>query len=588
MENITKQDTMPFGKAEAEAAMALLGRYKSGKASLEERIKEENLWWRRRHFDSYKKDGTRVPAGAQLFNAVESKIADVYDNSPECSFLARSEDDEKTAALLTDIMPAVLEQNGMEKAFLAETREKITCGTGVYTVIWNDQKQGGVGDIEIRSVSPLNLYWEPGVSDIQESPALFFVDIVPNEVLLDKYKNLEGKLGKNGVMVTEYIFDDAVDSSKRTAVIDYYYKRGGKLHYAKICAGEVLYASENDEEYATRGWYDHGKYPFVFDVLFPLPGSPCGFGYVTVGKEQQYQIDRLSNAIVRNAIIASTRRKYVRRDANINEADLLDIEKDVVLVGGSRDVRESVMTIDEPTLSGTYVNVLSLLESTLKETTATRDFTQGGVSGGVTSGTAISALIEAGSKHTRAIVRASYNAYKEVVTLAFELMRQFYDTERVYRIKGEDGGISYRSFDNSMVAPKTVSVAGIDMGTKQPVFDIEIVPHKRSPFARVTQNTMMQEFYGMGFFNPDNAPQALSCLDGMEFEGKDSLCRKIEESGSVYKENEQLKQAIVRLASALDAEKGTNMAAQMAASFGINTGGAMGTGTASVQNSGVI
>lgn len=557
-----------FDKDQVSEAIAILQRYKNGKAALEERIKEENLWWRRRHTEAYK-NGNRIPAGSQLFNSVENKIADIYDNMPEASFLARSQDDEETAELLTSVMPAILEQNDIEGAYLAETREKVTCGTGVYAVTWDQEKQNGLGDVNLRSVSPLNLYWEPGVSDIQESPHLFYVDLVPNEVLESQYPQLINKLKSTSLVVTEYIYDDTVDNTKRSAVIDYYYKRkdGTRtvLHYAKICGDEVLYATENDPEYATRGWYDHGKYPFVFDVMFPLPGSPCGFGYISVGKEQQYQIDRLGNAIVRNAIIASTRRKYIRKDANINKDELMDLDNEVVEVGGSRDVRESVMTIDEPSLSGNYITILNNLEGVLKETTANRDFAQGGTTGGVTSGTALTALIEAGNKQSRAIIRGSYDAFKKVVTLVFELYRQFGDVERFYRIKGVDGSTEYASFSNAAIAPQPVTVGGVEIGTKEPIFDIVVKAHKQSPFARATQNTMMQEFYGMGFFNPENATPALACLDGMEFDGKDTLCRKIEENGTLLQENQQLKAKLVELASQLD----PYMGAQLAQSFGM-------------------
>ncbi len=574
MESMTTQKELPFGKAQLESALSRLTRYKNGKTALETRIKEENLWWRRRHTEAYKANGTRIPAGAQLFTSIENKIADICDNIPDCSFLARSRDDEETAKLLTKVMPAILEQCNMESAFIAQTREKVTLGTGVYAVTWDASKQNGLGDVSVRAVSPLNLYWEPGVSDIEDSPALFFTDLVPNEVLCTRYPALSGKLdGGDSATVSEFIYDDTVDNTRRTAVIDYYYKKNNGtrtlLHYAKICAGTLLYSSENDEAYRERGFYDHAKYPFVFDALFPLPGSPCGFGYVSVGKEQQYQIDRLNNAIVRNAIIASTRRKYIRRDANINAKELMDIDCEVVTVGGSRDVRESVMTIDEPTLSGIYVQVLESLSQTLKETTANRDFAQGSTTGGVTSGTAINALVESGSKQSRMILHGSYEAYKKAVTLVFELYRQFCDTARLYRIDGE-GEAEYAAFSNESIKAKPTYVGGVDIGTKEPVFDILVRAHKKAPFARLTQNSMMQELYGMGFFSPEKANEALLCLEGMEFDGKEALCRRISEGKTIEGENAELKQAMLRLCAIVDAEKGTALTEEMSKEIGAN------------------
>ena len=453
---------------------------------------------------------------------------------------------------------------------MAVTREKVTVGTGVYTVVWDKEKRGGIGDICIRSVSPLNLYWEPGIEDIQESPNLFYVSYIPTEQVIAEYPELKGKLGGAIPVTAKYLTDDEVDDTQRTAIIDFYYKRkiGGRtmLHYAKICGDEVLFASENMPEYAETGWYKHGKYPFVFDVMFPLPDSPCGFGYVTVGKDSQYQIDKLNNAITRNAVIAATRRKYIKKGAGVNKDELMDIEKDVVEISTNGALSDAIMTVDEPALSGNYIAVLQNLEERLKEVTANRDFANGGTSGGVTSGTAISALVEAGNKQSRAIIRASYDAYKEVVTLAFELEKQFDIADRSFRIKGAGGEIKYTTFSAAQMGAVPQTVGGVDIGTKEPVFDILIRPHKKSPFARVTQNTMMQEFYGMGFFNPENATPALACLEGMEFDGKDELYDRIAENGTLFEENMQLKQSLVALAAQINPQT----AEEMAMEFGMD------------------
>ena len=74
------------------------------------------------------------------------------------------------------------------------------------------------------------------------------------------------------------------------------------LHYCKYVNDEVLFATENDSKYADRGWYDDGEYPFVFDVLFRVEGTPAGFGYIDVGKSAQEYIDRGNQAIMQNRI----------------------------------------------------------------------------------------------------------------------------------------------------------------------------------------------------------------------------------------------------------------------------------------------
>ena len=51
--------------------------------------------------------------------------------------------------------------------------------------------------------------------------------------------------------VPRYIHDEGQDTSSKSVVVDWYYKRPDEtgrmvLHYCKFCNGVVLYASQND------------------------------------------------------------------------------------------------------------------------------------------------------------------------------------------------------------------------------------------------------------------------------------------------------------------------------------------------------
>ena len=67
--------------------------------------------------------------------------------------------------------------------------------------------------------------------------------------------------------------------------------------------------------------------------------------------------------------------------------------------------------------------MLQLKINELKETSNSRDVTQGSVSGGVTAASAIAALQEAGSKSSRDTLRASYRAFERVDALVNALKR---------------------------------------------------------------------------------------------------------------------------------------------------------------------
>ena len=264
------EDTAPatyqaIGREEVREAEQILQKYKQGKAMLEQRIIENEQWYKLRHNELLlsRNPGDPRPTSAWLFNCIANKHADAMDNYPEPNVRPREEGDKDDAKILSDILTIILQQNDFEQTYSDMWWYKLKSGTGVLGVYWDSRKNNGLGDIDVRELDLLNLFWEPGITDIQKSRNLFTVELVDRDLVEENYPELKGKLSSPTVDTAKYIYDDTVDTTDKAAVIDWYYKvqRNGKdvLHYCKFCNGEVLYASENDPEYAERGFYDHGK-----------------------------------------------------------------------------------------------------------------------------------------------------------------------------------------------------------------------------------------------------------------------------------------------------------------------------------------
>ena len=279
-----------IGKKQVQAAQQTLNKYKEGKANLEKRIVDNEQWYKLRHWECMREGQKNQvePSSGWLFNAIANKHADAMDNFPSPNFLPREEGDQLEAEMLSSIVPVILEQNEFEETYDNVWDYKLKAGTGIYGVFWDNDKLNGLGDITIRKVDIINLFWESGITDIQKSRNLFHVELMDNDLLLGAYPQLQGKLGTSTIDVSKYVYDDNVDTTNKSAVVDWYYKKNhnGKivLHFCKYVNDEVLFATENEPEKYPNGWYDHGMYPFVFDPLFSVEGTPCGFGYIDVGK----------------------------------------------------------------------------------------------------------------------------------------------------------------------------------------------------------------------------------------------------------------------------------------------------------------
>lgn len=527
-----------IGEEETQKAISVLKKYKEGKTALENRIVDNEQWFKLRHWEQLRGDKGDKNASAWLFNSIANKHADAMDNYPTVTCLPREASDEKAASVLSQVLPVVFERNGFEKIYSDAWWYKLKAGTAVYGIFWNPLKNNGLGDIEIKQIDVLNLFWEPGIKDIQKSKNVFHVELMDNEALLALYPQLSGKLGASSVEIAHYVFDDSVDTSEKSAVIDRYYKviKNGVevVHYCKICNNELLYASENDPEYMERGFYDHGRYPFVFDALFVEEGTPCGFGYIDIMKDAQKQIDLLGNALVRNATMATSPRYFINSSGAVNEEEFADWSNNFVHVSGSNLGEDSIREIRMSGIPEIYLGILNSKIDELKETSGNRDFSQGGVSSGVTAASAIAALQEAGSKLTRDMVKGGYRAFSELNSLAVELIRQFYDEPRFFRILGDNGEQQFISYDNSAIRLKNQGTAfGVEMGSRKPVFDIKVSAEKASPFSKISQNELALQLYNAGMFNPELRQQALIAISMMDFEGKSALAAKLSSGGGV-------------------------------------------------------
>lgn len=556
-------DGRKIGTKEVHQAQEILNRYKQGKANLEKRIISNEQWWKMRHWGEISDSASAVesdplrprPVSAWLFNSIANKHADAMDNYPEPTVLPRELSDESTAQMLSDVLPVVLEHNNYEQTYSDGWWQKLKGGSMCQAVLWNSRKDNGIGDVDICNIDLLNLYWESGVSDIQKSPNLFYLSLEDTEALKQRYPEFNNKVGGTAISVNKYKYDDNVDTSEKSTVVDWYYKVWDgtkcKLHYCKFCGDTVLYASENDEQYAERGFYDHGMYPFIIDTMFKVEGSPCGFGYIDVMKDCQMYIDKLNQVVLEHTVKMTNKRFFIKANGSVNEDEFADQRKRFVHVQGNMS-EEDIREIKVEPLDSAVMNVLQLKIDELKETSGNRDFSQGGTTSGITAASAIAALQEAGSKLSRDMLKSTYNAYVQICYLVIELMRQFYDTQRFFRITRKDGTQQFVQFDNSGLVPQSAgNVDGIDLGEREPIFDITCKASRRSPFSKASQNEFAKELFSMGFFNPQLSDQVIACLDMMDFDGKQKVVQRVQQNGTMYQQIMQLQQQVAQLQAAI-------------------------------------
>ena len=578
-----------IGTEEVRRASEILRKYKQGKARLEQKIIANEEFWKLRQWN-YMNDGTDdfKPATAWLWSCIQSRYSDAMDSYPTCNFQPRQADDKGEATRLSAIVPVILEQNRYEDVYSDVVWYTLKHGGSVQGIFWDGSKHNGLGDVAIKKIDFINFFWEPGVTDIQESQNIFNTELVSNNILEQKYPQCIGKLGKKTVTLAKYLYDDNVDTTDKSVVVDWYYHTyvNGKktLQYVKYVNDVVLYATENEitapekvtvdpetgipltiplaEPLAKRGLYDHGLYPFVSMSLYPIEGSICGYGLTDIGRDTQIQIDQLNKAINDNAMAGAAPRYFIRDDGSINEKEFNDPTRRLVRVEGSID-ETNIRPMEYKSLDGMYVNVLNQKIDELKYVTCNQDVNNGSAPSGVVSASGVAALQESGGKGIRSSNKTFHRTYRDVCYQIVELIRQFYDVPRTFRINPDGMQEEFVQYDNSGLKAQSQMTMGMDMGLRLPEFDIDVTSEKANPYKKMEINEMALAFYNAGFFNPQMTDQALACLDMMDFTKKEEVMQKIRENGTIAELLVMYQQMALQFAQKISPALGEQVANQI-------------------------
>jgi hypothetical protein len=550
----------PIGLDEIHEAMQTFRKYQNSKKPYDERFKqafrEYNLLYTEATAPQIKTDDNGRPRkvlvphrkGAQALNVIMNKHADAMDNYPEIICLPRAQDDEQAAKTLNSVIPCIHKRNGFIRTYSDEQLDKFVGGCGCYAVLWDKTAENGLGDIAISRVDILNLFWEPHIENIQDSANVFFARYYDEEGIRKVYPELESVSTASLGLVEHETYDNSNKSNDKVILIDWYYKKNGELHLCKFVGDHILYSSENEG----KPIYDHGKYPFVLEPMFRLRDTPVGFGFMDVVRAPQNQLDELKHDMLVNIKVNSQPRVYANTGVGVNNDDMTDLDKTVIEVNGQ--LQGNIAPVESKELASGAWSLYDRLSNEIKETSATNDASNGASAAGVTSGSAIAALQEAGGKVSRDSNKLAQEAMTELAQLEIELIRQFYNLPRIFRITGENNQTTYEEFDNTDLRKQPLTYTDTDgqvvnytdedgnILERLPIFDIDVKAQKASPFATAAQNEMMMNLFQMGAFNPQAADATLVMLDGMTFEGKEKLIEKI-------KQNQTLSQAVQELSN---------------------------------------
>lgn len=505
-------------------ALKAYGLYESEMQSFRQKCKDNNKWYKCNYAQPIK-PGTNEPQSATAFttSALFNRYADFIDNFPVPNIMERTPDDSETAKKLREIVPLLLELTSFKKRYKRNCYNKMKNGSGIYGVFYDEAAR----KIDIEVIDILDFFCDIHVDDIQESEFVFVRNAIDNDLLKEMYPDyaalFNGDCSVEGRDKT-YMLDN------KTEILDCYYKKvNGGVHLMKLVRDGIVIDCTEDIEGYENGLYDHGLYPFVIDVMYPDDDNLLGFSLIDICRNPQMYIDKLDDAIMKNAMLASKPRWVVKANGGINVEDFKDLSKEVIV--SSTDVDEkNVKQFQTQSLPVFVREHRENKINELKEISGNRDWQTGGTAQGVTAASAIEALQSTGQKLSRANIDDTYDSYKEIVYMVIELVRQFFDNEEVYRITNETGQKDFIAFSNAEMYSEETDVFGFGTGEyKRAEFDVSVVVQKENPFTRETNNQTINSLWTAGYFAPQNMEAAIMALQCMNFDTRDKLVQLMQE-----------------------------------------------------------
>lgn len=536
LESDPREITLPVDEKRISKWNNTLRRYKNARSTIEQKIKNNEKFWRMRQWKegANGKNQQPIPSTAWLFTCIQSKLADVMDQYPRANFRPRQKDDVDEAKRLSSVVPVIISQNNFEETYRNVSEYTLKNGVGVYHVWWDGNLHNGLGDISITEQNVLNIFWEPGITDLQKSSYVFTVEVVDIDLLRKRYPDKAPEIRGKIIEVERFVTDERVDTQDKIVVVDVYYKVNGILHYAKIADNVCLESTENNPDLYPNGLYEHGMYPFVVQQLYHVEQSLYGTGMVDIGADTQLQIDLMNEAVVENTLMGAKPRYFSQIGNNFNEEDLLDWRKSIVPCASLSDT--TLRQIDSKPLQGNYLEFINMKTEELKYVTSNQDVNNGAAPSGITAASAIASLQESAGKQSRYINKTFYNSFSKVMELVLELVREFYTTQRWFRIIPDTVGMEdeFVAYDNSHLRgiPQE-NIEGEQLAPRVPEFDIEITAERANPYKKMEMNELGLSFYKLGFFNPQMSDQAIMCLSMMDFDGRDNLIEMLKQNGTM-------------------------------------------------------
>lgn len=527
----------------------LLGAYLTGYRALKlfDRWKEAETYIEGQHWGLVAKEDPNEPQPNTpvLWSTRANLHADLVAMYPRANPQPESIADDKSVEMITKIINSAWERRGQRSIWREITRGVLDFGLVFEETFWDQTLYNGVGDVNYAYWSCRKLVFDPYVSDIQQSEAVFKLNFERQRSVVGKYPDQRDKIQSGNIFsINPSDFSGGVDGKEPVdptdlvLIVDFYWREWVKtgedkgyftLHWRKIACGAILERPAD----ATRSVYAHGKYPFTPFCYERKEGTLFCQGLVDRMKKLQWYIDKMDQCVLKNMMVGARNKMLVNRNARVDMQALKNWQEDVIEADGIGE--DDVKWFDVPQFAaGQFQYSMQKIE-VMKDESGENLFAIGQGGRGITAAQAVFALQEKGAKRSTTTGNGLFDPMCEVALQTAELMAEFYTEPRIVAITDDDGNTS-----DEAVEAKTFKVAGKDrMVDMHMTMSVEINPG----YVSGQKNTTAAQLLQTGQISPSIA------FAMMEFPGKEEVAAlvKKEQEGQMAQLVQQNKMLMAQL-----------------------------------------
>lgn len=466
--------------------------------------------------------GANEPQLPTLLSTIQSKIADQMDNMPECVLAPEEPSMQEYAEDATDLTRWVFERNEIDALYQQLTEDFYVVGCALMQIHWDEDMDGGRGNIRLTRVPAESVTWDPNAKELQDCRAIFKTTHHPRGWYEEHYPD-----------VGRYVRPDQYRDDYRPAqttrdqsvmMLEMWWReydaktRRSHIHMAQMAGRVMLYDSR--KEYP-QGLYTHGRYPLAMTVYRGAVGTLAGRSCV----EDYVELNRYAN---RNAkyIDWATRmgarpKLLVSKAADLENPDAIaDADAQILYYQGVGDIRNLISWMPAPQVPTMAFNMQQWYIDAIKQDSGQNQFARGEGGMGVTAASAIQSLQEAGAKSSRMESQRLSAMYREACNQVLWLLSQFFDPARVVMITGKD--------DSPFVARQLLIGRAqlVPPGQVAPAYRVNLQIRRRNPLRIESENQLTLQMYQ--YSQQSQTPMTLEMLlQLLQIDGKDRISQKL-------------------------------------------------------------